>query len=72
MSVWMYAIREFEDALDDCQEGCTIENCNDDPVQAWDEGGKAILRTCFIIMCPSIDFSGHDEQIFAFSCLGFV
>merc|ERR1711935_298433 len=38
MNVWMYVIREMEDALDDCQEGCTIENCNDDPVQAWDEG----------------------------------
>lgn len=37
MVVWMYAIREMEDALDDCQEACTIENCNDDPVHAWDE-----------------------------------
>merc|ERR1712176_511226 len=35
--VWMYVIREMEDALDDCQEACTIENCNDDPVHAWDE-----------------------------------
>jgi len=38
MTVWMYVIREMEDALDDCKEGCTIENCNDDPVHAWDEG----------------------------------
>lgn len=38
MNIWMYVIREMEDALDDCQEGCTIENCNDDPVHAWDEG----------------------------------
>jgi hypothetical protein len=38
MNIWMYVIRELEDALDDCQEGCTIENCNDDPVHAWDEG----------------------------------
>jgi hypothetical protein len=37
MSVWMYVIREMEDALDDCKEKCTIENCNDDPVHAWDE-----------------------------------
>ena len=36
--IWMYVIREMEDALDDCQEACTIENCNDDPVHAWDEG----------------------------------
>jgi hypothetical protein len=38
MNVWMYVIREMEDALDDCQEGCDFEtNCNDDPVHAWDE-----------------------------------
>merc|ERR1712194_212932 len=28
MNIWMYVIREMEDALDDCQEACTIENCN--------------------------------------------
>ena len=38
MNIYMYVIREMEDALDDCQEGCTVENCNDDPVHAWDEG----------------------------------
>lgn len=38
MSIWMYVIREMEDALDDCIEGCTIEGCNDDSVHAWDEG----------------------------------
>jgi len=37
MVVWMYVIREMEDALDDCKENCTIDNCNDDPVHAWDE-----------------------------------
>jgi len=37
MIIWMYVIRELEDALDDCKEQCTIENCNDDPVHAWDE-----------------------------------
>ncbi|VEU37750.1 unnamed protein product [Pseudo-nitzschia multistriata] len=37
MVIWMYVIREMEDALDDCKEECTIENCNDDPVHAWDE-----------------------------------
>jgi len=36
MNVWMYVIREFEDAIEDCNEGCI--NCNDDPVHAWDEG----------------------------------
>jgi hypothetical protein len=36
MNIWMYVVREFEDALDDCNDGCI--NCNDDPVHAWDEG----------------------------------
>jgi len=36
MNVWMYVIREFEDAIDDCKVGCI--DCNDDPVHAWDEG----------------------------------
>jgi len=35
-NVFMYVIREFEDALDDCKKGCN--DCNDDPVHAWDEG----------------------------------
>ena len=36
MNIYMYVIREFYDAIDDCQSGCI--NCNDDPVHAWDEG----------------------------------
>merc|ERR1719482_1062599 len=36
MNVWMYVVREFEDAIEDCNEGCI--DCNDDPVHAWDEG----------------------------------
>merc|ERR1712087_144576 len=41
MNVWMYVIREFEDAIDDCAT-CTSE-CNEfshnsDSVHAWDEG----------------------------------
>jgi len=35
MNVWMYVIREMEDAIMDCQSGCL--KCNDDPVHAWDE-----------------------------------
>jgi hypothetical protein len=36
MNVWMYVIREMEDAIDDCKSGCS--DCNDDPgVHAWDE-----------------------------------
>jgi len=34
-NVWMYVIREMEDAIMDCNSGCI--NCNDDPVHAWDE-----------------------------------
>merc|ERR1712106_1314912 len=34
-SVWMYVIREMEDAVNDCRSGC--EFCNDAPVHAWDE-----------------------------------
>jgi len=34
-SVWMYVIREMEDALRDCTVGC--KKCNDAPVHAWDE-----------------------------------
>jgi len=36
MAVYMYVLREFEDAIGDCKAGCT--DCNDDPVHAWDEG----------------------------------
>jgi len=34
-NVWMYVVREMEDAIMDCQTGCL--ECNDDPVHAWDE-----------------------------------
>jgi len=37
MNIWMYVIREMEDALDDCQKGCQTTDCNDDAVHAWDE-----------------------------------
>ena len=42
MHVWMYAIREFEDAIDDCvscSANCNTFSANDGgPVHAWDEG----------------------------------
>jgi len=38
MNVFMYVIREFEDAIVDCKTQCDTSNCNDDPVHAWDEG----------------------------------
>ncbi|KAL7533108.1 hypothetical protein ACHAXR_006286 [Thalassiosira sp. AJA248-18] len=36
MNIFMYVIREFEDALDDCENACI--DCNDGFVHAWDEG----------------------------------
>ena len=41
MNAWMYAIREFEDAIDDCVSCGTAtcnEHSNDPSVHAWDEG----------------------------------
>ena len=41
MNVWMYAVREFEDAIDDCThcEGeCNEFSVNSGSVHAWDEG----------------------------------
>ncbi|CAJ1948865.1 unnamed protein product [Cylindrotheca closterium] len=37
-NIFMYVIREFEDALDDCDRDCEVEDCNDDVVHSWDEG----------------------------------
>ena len=36
MNIYMYVIREFEDAIDDCQRNCL--DCNYGSVHAWDEG----------------------------------
>ena len=36
MNVWMYVMREFEDAIDDCGAGCIA--CNYGAAHAWDEG----------------------------------
>ncbi|CAB9526507.1 expressed unknown protein [Seminavis robusta] len=36
LNVWMYVIRELEDAVDDCSSQCPIDGCNDDQVNAWD------------------------------------
>lgn len=38
LNVWMYVVREFEDALDDCAKGCATDQCNANKVNAWDEG----------------------------------
>merc|ERR1719258_243595 len=41
MHVWMYAVREFEDAIDDCTScpsECNEFSVNSGSVHAWDEG----------------------------------
>jgi hypothetical protein len=39
MNTWMYVIREFEDAIDDCTAGDLTSNAlSSGPVHAWDEG----------------------------------
>jgi len=38
ISVWMYIVREMLDAVNDCNANCGTANCNDDHVNAWDEG----------------------------------
>merc|ERR1740117_1091032 len=41
MNVWMYAVREFEDAIDDCINcvaDCNAHSTNSGSVHAWDEG----------------------------------
>jgi hypothetical protein len=41
MNVWMYVIREFEDAIDDCNHctsDCNEFSLNSGSVHAWDEG----------------------------------
>jgi len=37
MAVAMYVIRELEDAIYDCEQGCDRDECNDDAVHALDE-----------------------------------
>ena len=37
LSIFMYVIRELEDAIDDCVVQCDADSCNDDPVHALDE-----------------------------------
>jgi hypothetical protein len=37
MAVWMYVIRELEDAVVDCENNCPRGACNDDQVQSLDE-----------------------------------
>ena len=41
LNVWMYTVREFEDAIDDCTScttNCNEHSINSGSVHAWDEG----------------------------------
>merc|ERR1719313_2432690 len=58
MNVWMYVIREFEDAIEDCKSNCI--NCNDDPVHAWDEGVAFYTGSL-----EGVDGSGSGKMIHA-------
>merc|ERR1712118_419048 len=58
VNVWMYVIREFEDAIDDCKAGCI--DCNDDPVHAWDEGVAFYTGSL-----EGTDGSGSGKMIYA-------
>merc|ERR1719355_213403 len=58
MNVWMYVIREFEDAIQDCKAGCI--DCNDDPVHAWDEGVAFYTGSL-----EGTDGSGSGKMIYA-------
>jgi hypothetical protein len=59
MNVWMYVIREFEDAIKDCDSGCS-SNCNDDPVHAWDEGVAFYTGSL-----QGVDGSGSGKMLYA-------
>lgn len=56
MNIWMYVIREMEDAMDDCKADCKLEGCNDDPVRAWDE---AVAFYTGSLQGPEGNGSGH-------------
>jgi hypothetical protein len=58
LNVWMYVIREFEDAIADCKAGCI--DCNDDPVHAWDEGVAFYTGTL-----EGTDGSGSGKMLYA-------
>ena len=37
MPILMQVLGQLEVALDGCKEGCKMANCNDDPINAWDQ-----------------------------------
>ena len=67
MSVWMYTIREFEDAIDDCVAGSLTANY--DAVHAWDEGVAFYTGSL-----EGTDGSGSGKMVYALAdkrCINF-
>jgi hypothetical protein len=74
MNVFMYVLREMEDAVDDCENGCATEACNADQVHAWDEAvafytgslvksdpnGGVLLYTLAQKRCANFNTCGDD------------
>ena len=58
MNVWMYVIREFEDAIDDCVVGTISDNY--DSVHAWDEG-----VAFYVGSLEGTDGSGSGKMVYA-------
>jgi len=58
LNVWMYTIREMEDAVDDCKVDCV--SCNDDPVHAWDEAVAFYTGTL-----EGVDGAGSGKMLYA-------
>ena len=58
MNVWMYVIREFEDAIDDCSIGALDNNYGS--VHAWDEGVAFYAGSL-----EGTDGSGSGKQVYA-------
>jgi len=60
MHAWMYAIREFEDAIDDCSGGSlTANDMSSSSVHAWDEG--VAFYTGSIMQTGHLSGAGGDD-----------
>jgi hypothetical protein len=60
MHAWMYAVREFEDAIDDCTGGSlTANDMSSSSVHAWDEG--VAFYTGSIMQTGHLSGAGGDD-----------
>jgi len=63
MNTWMYVLREFEDAIDDCAIGDLTANAHSSgPVHAWDEGvafyAGSLMVPDDLLDLPTLDDKG--------------